>query len=251
MKNALHRMNPSVKFLAITVCMFTMAFFFDPWTPLVFWIGVLLLQVFFSKINWKKWLLFMLPFFVTAFGYFWTTLVFAKDQSGPVVWSIWNLQITELQLDHALSLSFRVLAFSSLSLLFAMTTNPVTFILSLMQQLRLSPKIAYGVMVGYQFLPVLKDEFIQIGQAHRLRGIGVEKNALQRLLGVRRVLIPMLAGAVRKAERAAFAMEARGFTGERRSSYFRVISIGKVDLALVILFLFMLVLSCTNRLWLG
>lgn len=251
MKNALHRMNPSVKFLAITVCMFTMAFFFDPWTPLVFWIGVLVLQVFFSRINWKKWLLFMLPFFVTAFGYFWTTLVFAEDQSGPIVWSIWNLQITETQLDYALSLSFRVLAFSSLSLLFALTTNPVTFILSLMQQLKLSPKIAYGVMVGYQFLPVLKDEFVQIQQAHRLRGATQEKNALQRLLGVRRVLIPMLAGAVRKAERAAFAMEARGFTGEQRSSYFRVISIGKVDVALVILFLLVLVFSCTNGLWLS
>lgn len=251
MKNALHRMNPSVKFLAITVCMFTMAFFFDPWTPLVFWIGVLVLQVFFSRISWKKWSLFMLPFFVTAFGYFWTTLVFAEDRSGPILWSLWNLHITEVRLEHALSLSFRVLAFSSLSLLFALTTNPVTFILSLMQQLKLSPKIAYGVMVGYQFLPVLKDEFIQIGQAHRLRGAGGETNVLQRLFGVRRVLIPMLAGAVRKAERAAFAMEARGFTGERRSSYFRTISIGKVDVVLVILFLFVLVLSCTNRLWLS
>ena len=251
MKNALHRMNPSVKFLAVTICMFAMAFFFDPWTPLVFWVGVLLLQVFFSQIDWKKWLLFMLPFFITAFGYFWTTLVFAEDQSGPVLWAIGNLKITETQLYHALSLSFRVLAFSSLSLLFALTTNPVTFILSLMQQLKLYPKIAYGVMVGYQFLPVLKDEFLQIGQAHRLRGAAMEKSALQRLLGIRRVLIPMLAGAVRKAERAAFAMEARGFTGERRSSYFRVISIGKVDVVLIALFLFVLVLSCTNGLWLS
>ncbi|MER2170783.1 MAG: energy-coupling factor transporter transmembrane component T [Psychrobacillus psychrodurans] len=250
MKNALHKMNPSIKFLAITICMFTMAFFFDPWTPLVFWIGVLVLQLLFTQISWKKWLLFMLPFFVTAFGYFWTTLVFAEDQSGPVVWSIWNLQVTQTQLNHALSLSFRVMAFSSLSLLFALTTNPVTFILSLMQQLKLSPKIAYGVMVGYQFLPVLKDEFVQIRQAHRLRGANKEKNALQRLFGIRRILIPMLAGAVRKAERAAFAMEARGFTGDRRSSYFHVITIGKVDFVLVSLFLVVLVLSCSNILWL-
>ncbi|TQR17517.1 energy-coupling factor transporter transmembrane component T family protein [Psychrobacillus vulpis] len=250
MKHALHKMNPSVKFLLITICMFTMAFFFDPWTPFVFWIGILVLQLLFSRIDWKKWLLFMLPFFVTAFGYFWTTLVFAEDQSGPVIWSIWNVHVTETQLNHALSLSFRVLAFSSLSLLFALTTNPTTFIMSLMQQLKLSPKIAYGVMVGYQFLPVLKDEFMHIGQAQRLRGITQEKNAFQRLLGTRRVLIPMLAGAVRKAERAAFSMEARGFTGERRSSYFQVIKVGKIDTALAVVFLLVLVLSCTNRLWL-
>lgn len=249
MKNALYKMNPSVKFLLITVCMFTMAFFFDPWTPLVFWVGVFLLQLLCSQVKWKKWLLFMLPFFITAFGYFWTTIVFAKDQPGSVIWSFGTIEITNIQLEYALSLSFRVLAFSSLSLLFALTTNPITFILSLMQQLKLSPKIAYGVMVGYQFLPVLKEEFIHIQQAHRLRGV-TQKNALKRLLGIRRVLIPMLAGAVRRAERAAFAMEARGFTGERRSSYFQMISIGKVDAVIAVLFLLLLVLSCTNPLWL-
>ncbi|MEG0261391.1 MAG: energy-coupling factor transporter transmembrane component T, partial [Lysinibacillus sp.] len=214
-------------------------------------IGILALQILFSRIDWKKWSLFMIPFLVTAFGYFWTTLVFAEDQSGPVIWSFWTLNITESQLHHALSLSFRILAFSSLSLLFAFTTNPNTFIMSLMQQLKLSPKIAYGVMVGYQFLPVLKDEFIHIQQAHRLRGATPEKNTLKRLLGVRKVLIPMLAGAVRKAERAAFAMEARGFTGERRSSYFHVISVRKIDSVCVVLFLIVLLLSCTNSLWLG
>lgn len=228
-----------------------MAFFFDPWTPLVFWIGVLLLQVLFSQIDWKKWLLFMLPFLIMAFGYFWTTLVFAKETSGPIIWSFGSVGVTAIQLDYALSLSFRVLAFSSLSLLFALTTNPVTFILSLMQQLKLSPKIAYGILVGFQFLPVLKDEFVQIQQAQRLRGIVQKKNALQRLLASRLVLIPLLAGAVRKAERSAFAMEARGFTGERRSSFYHVITVGKVDALLVVLFLLVLALSCTNPIWLG
>ncbi|MEG0473649.1 MAG: energy-coupling factor transporter transmembrane component T [Solibacillus sp.] len=251
MKHALHKMNPSLKFLLFTVCMLTMAFFFDPWTPLVFWIGILVLQILFSRIDWKKWLLFMIPFFVTAIGYFWSTIVFAENQSGPVIWSFWVLDVTESQLHHALSLSFRILAFSSLSLLFAFTTNPNTFIMSLMQQLKLSPKIAYGVMVGYQFLPVLKDEFIHIQQAHQLRGATPEKNVVQRLLGIRRVLLPMLAGAVRKAERAAFAMEARGFTGERRSSYFQVITVSKIDGVCVALFLIILLLSCTISLWVG
>ena len=231
--------------------MFTMAFFFDPKTPLIFWAGVILLQLLFSQTDWKKWFLLMAPFLIMAFGYFWTTLVFAKETSGPIIWSIGSVGVTEIQLDHAFSLSFRVLAFSSLSLLFALTTNPVTFILSLMQQLKLSPKIAYGILVGFQFLPVIKDEFIQIQQAQRLRGIVQKKNALQRLFSTRLVLIPLLAGAVRKAERSAFAMEARGFTGERRSSFFHVISVGKVDTLLVVLFLFILVLSCTNRFWLS
>ncbi len=250
MRESLHHMNPSIKFLLITTCMLTLAFFFDPWTPLLFWIGVLLIQLIFSRVSWKKWSLFMLPFFITSFGYFWTTLVFAEEKSGAVIWSIGSLVITENQLEQALSLSFRVLAFSSLSLLFALTTNPMTFILSLMQQLRLSPKIAYGVMVGYQFLPVLKDEFVQIQQAHRIRGANKDKNILRKIVGIRRVLIPMLAGAVRKAERVAFAMEARGFTGEKRKSYFQVVPIRVVDGWLGLLLLVILIICCLSSWWL-
>lgn len=215
------------------------------------WVGVLVIQLLFSRINWKAWLLFMIPFFVMAFGYFWTTLVFAADKSGPVVLSIWSINITKVQLNHALSLSFRVLAFSGLSLLFALTTNPVSFILSLMQQMKLSPKIAYSILVGYQFLPVLKDEFVQIQQAHRLRGAMQEKNVFRRLLHMRKILLPMLADAVRKAERAAFAMEARGFTGEKRESFYKVVRVGKVDGYMVSLFMFILVLSCTTVLYIN
>lgn len=249
MKSALHNMNPAAKFIVVTICMLTMAFFFNPWTPLLIWIGVLLIQLLFSRIDWKLWILFMIPFFIMAFGYFWTTLVFAEDKSGPVVLSIWSINITEVQLNHALSLSFRVLAFSGLSLLFALTTNPVSFILSLMQQMKLSPKIAYSILVGYQFLPVLKDEFVQIQQAHRLRGAMQEKNAIHRMLHMRKILLPMLAGAVRKAERAAFAMEARGFTGEKRKNFYKVVRVGKVDGYMVSLFMLLLVMSCTSVLY--
>lgn len=249
MQNLLHDMNPSLKFVLVTLSMFAIAFFFNPWTPFFFWVGVLLMQVFMSKVNWKTWSLFMLPFALGAFGYLWTTVVFAADTSGEVIWSYLGFQVTAEQLETALSLAFRVMAFSTLSLMFAFTTDPVKFIMSLMQQMKLSPKLAYGVLVGYQFLPVMKDEFNQIQQAHRLRGAEVEKNALRRLLGMRKVLIPMLAGAVRNAERSAFAMEARGFTGEARSEYFQVIKLQKVDAAMTAIFILLLIISCSAGFW--
>ncbi|QHJ71238.1 energy-coupling factor transporter transmembrane component T family protein [Planococcus halotolerans] len=232
MQNLLHDMNPSLKFITVTIAMLGLAFFFNPWTPLLFFFSILVLQLAFSRINWKLWSLFMLPFVIGAFGYLWTTIVFGAETGGIVIWSLLGFDVTDEQLALALSLSFRVLAFSSLSLLFALTTDPVKFVMSLMQQLKLSPKLAYGVLVGYQFLPVLKDEFFQIQQAHRLRGAAVEKFWWQRILGIRRVIIPMLAGAVRKAERSAFAMEARGFTGEMRKEFFRPVSIKAKDYSL-------------------
>lgn len=193
----------------------------------------------------------MLPFVIGAFGYLWTTIVFSAESGGTVVWSIMGFDVTDKQIELALSLSFRVLAFSSLSLLFALTTDPVKFVMSLMQQLKLSPKLAYGVLVGYQFLPVLKDEFFQIQQAHRLRGATTEKFWWQRMLGIRRVIIPMLAGAVRKAERSAFAMEARGFTGEAHTSYYCPVKVGRVDALMSAVFLTVFIGSCVGGVFLS
>ncbi|MGB2991531.1 MAG: energy-coupling factor transporter transmembrane component T [Paenisporosarcina sp.] len=237
----LHDMNPSLKFIIVLVSMLTLAWFFNPWTPLLFFLGIILLQLLFSRVNWKVWFLFMVPIVFTAIGYLWTTLLFAADTSGTVIWTWGSFEVTDTQWNTALSLAFRVFAFSSMSLLFALTTDPVKFVMSLMQQLRLSPKLAYGVMVGYQFLPVVKDEFIHIRHAHRLRGIGEERHVWQRLLGMRRMLIPLLAGAVRRAERSAFAMEARGFTGEKRSTYYESISINGRDWLLATIMIVLLI----------
>lgn len=251
MRNLLHDMNPSVKFVLVTVSMLALAFFFNPWTPLLFWLGILLLQLTMSRTKWKLWLLFMLPFSIGAFGYLWTTVVFGADTGGTVIWSFAGIDVTDEQWARALSLALRVLAFSTLSLLFAFTTDPVKFIMSLMQQLKLSPKMAYGIMVGYQFLPVMKDEFTQIQQAQRLRGAEMKKYSWQRLLEMRRILIPMLAGAVRKAERSAFAMEARGFTGEPRSAYYRPVRVGRTDIWMSGVFLVILLASCIGGSWLS
>ena len=251
MRNLLHDMNPSVKFVLVTVSMLALAFFFNPWTPLLFWLGIVLLQLTMSRTKWKLWLLFMLPFSIGAFGYLWTTVVFGADTGGTVIWSFAGIDVTDEQWARALSLALRVMAFSTLSLLFAFTTDPVKFIMSLMQQLKLSPKMAYGVMVGYQFLPVMKDEFTQIQQAQRLRGAEMKKYSWQRLLEMRRILIPMLAGAVRKAERSAFAMEARGFTGEPRSAYYRPVRIGRTDLWMSGIFMVILLASCIGGSWLS
>lgn len=251
MKSLLHDMNPSVKFIMVTLSMLVIAFFFNPWTPFLFWIGVIALQLLLSRTDWKTWTLFMLPFAIGAFGYLWTAIVFGAETGGESIWSFAGLEVTEEQLETAFSLAFRVMAFSTLSLMFAFTTDPVKFIMSLMQQLKLSPKIAYGVMVGYQFLPVMKDELFQIQQAHRLRGADTDKRWWQRVYEVRRLLIPMLAGAVRKAERSAFAMEARGFTGAKRTHFYRPIALSRKDFYLAFLFAFLLAVSCFGGLYLS
>lgn len=251
MRNLLHEMNPSVKFIIVAASMLVIAFFFNPWTPFLFWAGILFVQILFSRVHWKKWVLYMLPFTFGAFGYLWTAIVFGDGPAGDAVLSFAGFKVSEAQLMAALSLAFRVMAFSTLSLLFAFTTDPVKFIMSLMQQLKLSPKLAYSIMVAYQFLPLMKEEFFQIREAHRLRGAETAKHGWQRIFALRRLLLPMLAGAVRKAERAAFAMEARGFTGEQRVAFHRPMRVGQIDGWMALVFLFVLAASCMGGVYLS
>lgn len=121
--------------------------------------------------------------------------------------------------------------------------------MSLMQQLKLSPKLAYSLLVGYQFLPVLKDEFIQIRQVQQLRKPQVQTSTVAKLRSLPSVAIPLLAGAVRKAEKTAFAMEARGFTGTRERTYFHEVRLERFDLyfslILVVIFTSCLIAGAT------
>jgi energy-coupling factor transport system permease protein len=102
--------------------------------------------------------------------------------------------------------------------LFVLTTDKVAFILSLIQQCRVSPKLAYGILAGYRFLPLLTNELTTIRSAHLVRGARTKTSRLTRY---KQYTIPLLASAIRKAERTAVAMESKGFTGERDRTYYR------------------------------
>lgn len=240
-----HEMNPTIKFVTVTCLMFGLAFMYNPWTPLIVFFGTFALQIIFSDVNLKRWGLFMIPFLLTALGTLWTTLVFGKESGGEVAFSLFGNEVTEENVALAVTLSLRVLAFTALSLLFTLTTDPKRFVYSLMQQAKLSPKIAYSVFVGFRFFPILKDELMQLYETHALRGVKLETR-LDHIRHLPRLLIPLLAGSIRQAERIAFSMEARGFTGEQRSTY-EVIPVRRNDFLLASLLITLYGISV----WLG
>ncbi|WP_215145970.1 energy-coupling factor transporter transmembrane component T family protein [Exiguobacterium qingdaonense] len=218
---SLHDMNPTIKFATFTLIMFGLALFYNPWTPLIIIVGTLMIQLMATDVSWKKWSLFTIPFLITALGTFWTTLVFGKDLGGETWVSILGQSISKQEFAVAVSLSMRVLAFTVLSLLFMLTTDSKRFVMSLMQQARLSPTIAYSALVGFRFLPLMQQELHQLQYAHRLRGVPLNTR-WERIRHVPKLLLPLLAGSIRRAERIAFSMEARGFTGGKRTVYERI-----------------------------
>nr|WP_233711624.1 energy-coupling factor transporter transmembrane component T [Lederbergia citrisecunda] len=224
----LQSINPSIKALAVIILVLCLSFVFDPVTPFILWIFILTVTFIFGRVNLKRWLLFFLPFFILAFGYIWTTAVFFHPPAEIKPVSLITLRtvvITDYGLYTGLALGLRVLCFSCLSLLFIMTTDPIKFILSLVQQCKMPPKLAYGILAGYHFLPLLNDELKIIRHAHKVRGVNRMQGVRGKLAAKIKCMIPLLASAIRKAERAAIAMESKGFTGSRNRTFFHKMTV--------------------------
>lgn len=240
----LNEMNPSIKALSIIVSILMLSIFFDPVTPLISLILTISITFIFGKISFKKWILLFSPFIFMAIVYVWSSILFPRVNPGDsIIWEWSFISITAEGFQRSISLGLRVLSFASLSLLFALTTNPINFLLSLMLQCRLSPKIAYSIMAGYQFLPLIKNEFEIIRSAHRIRGAGRTETFLDKMKQIKKYGIPLLASGIRKAERTAIAMESKGFTGDRNREFYKVIPVSKRDWLLFCLLICIVLVS--------
>ncbi|MFD1608195.1 energy-coupling factor transporter transmembrane component T family protein [Oceanobacillus luteolus] len=234
----LQRLNPSYKAVTIIVFIIFLATIFEPVTPLLFLIWTFVVTFLFGGVSLKKYLLYFTPFIIFALGMLWTSIAFADTPNNPSdTISLFGTSLPKESVLTALALSLRVLNVAALSLMFVFTTNIVHFILSMMQQLKLPPRIAYGVLAGYRFLPMLKDELMIIHDAHRIRGVNQAKTMREKWQNYKRYLIPLLASAIRKAERTAMAMESKGFTGDKSRSFYRQFSIQKQDFIFSIIML--------------
>ncbi|MEW8972458.1 MAG: energy-coupling factor transporter transmembrane component T [Mesobacillus sp.] len=247
-----NEMNPSIKALSILVSILLLSIFFDPVTPLLSLILTIAVTFIFGKVSFKKWVLLFSPFLFMGIVYMWSSLLFPRVSSEEsIIWEWAFISVTLEGFERSLSLGLRVLSFASFSLLFALTTNPIHFLLSLMQQCRLSPKIAYSIMAGYQFLPLIKEEFEIIRSAHRIRGAGRSITLLDKIRQIKQYAIPLLASGIRKAERTAIAMESKGFTGSRSRDFYKVIPISKKDWLLLCLMVSIVLLSAFTSHMLG
>ncbi len=227
----LHRLNPLTK-LAFTIPVAVVVVAHEePLTPLV----VAALTAF------ATWRLGRLPLssianplglsLLAGFGMFWTGLVFYAGPgagAAPVVPG--PIRVTEAGLIYALTMMCRLLAIVSASLLFVLTTNPIDFVVALIQQARLPARVGYAVFAAYRFVPLVQEELDTIRAAHQVRGAASGRGVLAGLRQALGYAIPLLAISVRRAERVALAMDSRGFGARRNRTYYRTTTVTRSDL---------------------
>jgi energy-coupling factor transport system permease protein len=168
-----------------------------------------------------KRLLPYLGFFILVF---WMMAAFGEGEE--TIWKWAWFHITVESMNHGLTIALRMLAFVTFGLLFTSTTDLTLFIMSLIHQCKLSPKWAYGLLAGFRFIPLFQSELNQMKTAHKVRGYK-QKNSWKAFM---RYSLPLFTQGIRKSERIAIAMEARGFTGTIDRTYYQTTKILTKDL---------------------
>ncbi|HYI50623.1 MAG TPA: energy-coupling factor transporter transmembrane component T [Microbacterium sp.] len=236
----LYRLNPLAKLLAPVPAMVLLVFVRDAATPLAFLLlsyAVLLIGVRFTR-RLALILLVALPIGAAAIGFgfsLWTDP--SRVDQSVVVWQIgsWTLYGGALAVGFATGL--RIAAIVALALIAGLSTTGPDLVRSTVQQLRVPYRIGYTALAAFRFVPRFGHELEVIRQAHRVRGAHGGRGPFAAIARWSGYIVPLLAGAIRHAERVALAMDARAFGAYLDRTERHVVPFRTRDVVLIVLFL--------------
>jgi energy-coupling factor transport system ATP-binding protein len=210
----LHRLNPLVKLAAVVPAMALLLFTRDLATPAAFLVLSYALVLTGARLTRRTALMLclVLPAMVAAIGAGFSLWADgANVAETPVVLALggWRLHAGALEAGFATGL--RLAALLALALIGGATTEGPDLVRSAIRQLRLPYRIGYAALAAYRFVPRFGHELDVIRAAHRVRGRHGGRGPLSVLGRGLGYAVPLLAGAIRHAERVALAMDARAF----------------------------------------
>ena len=236
----LYRLNPLAKLLAPVPAMVLLVFVRDAATPLAFLALsylLLLIGVSFTR-RLALLLLLALPLGALAIGFgfaLWTDPSHV-DQS-VVAWQLGSWTVYGGALLVGLSTGLRIAAIVGLALIAGLSTTGPDLVRSTVQQLRVPYRIGYTALAAFRFVPRFRHELDVIRQAHRVRGAHGGRGPFAAIARWGGYLVPLLAGAIRHAERVALAMDARAFGAYPDRTERHIVPFRVRDTVFVVLFL--------------
>ncbi|KAA6447312.1 energy-coupling factor transporter transmembrane component T family protein [Bacillus swezeyi] len=219
----LSKLNPSAKLFSHLLAMCILMAVSDPKATLFIWLLAVSIGVFFGGWTLAYLAKRLLPYLMFFILVFWMMAAFGKGEETLWQWAWFH--VTKESVSNGLTIALRMLGFVTYGLLFTSTTDLTQFIMSLIHQCRLSPKWAYGLLAGFRFVPLFQSELAQKKAAHKIRGYK-QKNSWKAFI---RYSLPLFSQGIRKSERIAIAMEARGFTGTRDRTYYQTTRLSVKD----------------------
>lgn len=207
-------LNPLAKIAAVTPAMILLVAVRDLATPLAFIAlayAVILIGTPLSP-RIAALLFLAVPAGVLAIGIGFSLWVDAAgvDDTAPVLQiGEWTLFSGAVQVGFATAL--RLGAILALALIGGLTTSGPDLVRAAIQQLHVPYRIGYAALAAYRFVPRFGHELAVIRAAHRVRGHHGGRGPGSRIARGWGYIIPLLAGAIRHAERVALAMDSRAF----------------------------------------
>lgn len=146
----------------------------------------------------------------------------------------WTLYGGALSVGFATAL--RLGAIVTLALIGGLTSTGPDLVRSLVQQLRVPYRVGYTALAAFRFVPRFGHELEIIRQAHRVRGAHGGRGPFAAVARWGGYVVPLLAGAIRHAERVALAMDARAFGAHRTRTERHLVPLRARDVVFVVLF---------------
>ncbi len=143
--------------------------------------------------------------------------------------------VTSKGLSIGASVVLRIMVLTAAAMLFT-TFSSRDFVLGLVQW-KVPYELAFMVSIALRFLPIFRDEFINVVTAVQLRGVELKQVPWgQKITMYRRLFFPVVYGTMLKAQQLAVAMEARGFRAYPKRTYLRRLNFHCADYVVMIIF---------------
>lgn len=220
----LHQLNPLSKILATVPALLFVALTTDPWVPLAFLGFSTITLLITGRIPLTRFIRIMGPLLLFTLSFLVLAPLMVREElvsHSPVFFQLGPLTVYQAGVLYGLSLALRISAILLLSMLFTFTTDPADFIRALVQQWKVPYKIGYSALAAFRFVPMLQNNLRIIQAAHKIRGISHKRGPRAWYDQTRRYLIPLLAIAIRQAERTALAMDGRAFGSLSTRTYYK------------------------------
>lgn len=130
------------------------------------------------------------------------------------------IQISTESIVRGIHISLRTITISLFGILIALTSQIVMIFYSLMQHLKVKPKIAYAFMAAIRMVPLILSSLIQLRRSLKMRYQMIDKSNYRGFKRLKHLLIPILSQNIRKAHQLSVAMETKGFKDGPRTYYY-------------------------------
>jgi energy-coupling factor transport system permease protein len=210
----LYALNPLAKVAGFAPAMVLLIFVRDLATPAAFLLLAYAILLVGTRLTARllALLLLGLPAGMLAIGVgfsLWVDAAIVNGTAPALTVGGWTLYFGALEIGFATAL--RLGAIIALALIGGLTTTGPDLVRASVQQLRVPYRIGYTALAAFRFVPRFGHELAVIRAAHRVRGHHGGRGPFARVARGWGFIVPLLAGAIRHAERVALAMDSRAF----------------------------------------